>query len=119
MRNSKVSATVGTHASEDIIDALAELGHACEKLIRIIYQAVDKPLKGKLNLCNVCITCKSKTKLVPEVANSRANKPGEQIFVNTTNFYLKALERAKYWTKAVDDAARDSFCYFLIKKQNR
>ena len=102
--------------SMDINIAHDSFGHMDEKRLRKFCEKEGIRLTGKLRTCVGCMEAKAKRKAVRKMTETRAKKPCERIFVDTSGPYPRSLNGNKYWFKIKDDYSRKTWNYFLKKK---
>ena len=70
--------------------------HLGERLLRLTYDAMGVKLTGTLQVCDGCARSKSKSRAVRKKKYTRASKPGERIFVDTTGPFPEMLIGNQY-----------------------
>ena len=99
----------------DINDAHG-LCHLGEKLLRTTFSALGTKLTGKLRPCEGCCLANARAKAVRKSSDTRATKPGERLFVDTSGPYSESLAGNRYWVQVVDDFSRKGWSKFRKSK---
>jgi hypothetical protein len=86
----------------DINEAHDMCGHKGEPLLRKTYKRLGDELTGKLRSCKGCCFAKAKAKLVSKTALTKATKPGERLFLDTTGLFSPTLNGHKFWIQVMD-----------------
>jgi hypothetical protein len=109
-------ATVKMPEKMDINEAHDKCGHKGEVLLRKTYKKLGVELTGHLTACEGCGYAKARAKAVSKTTKTKATKPGERLFLDTTGPFSPTLKGYKYWIQVVDDYTRHGFCEFNKQK---
>jgi hypothetical protein len=101
----------------DINKAHDVLGHEGEALLLKTYKRLDVTLTGALKPCEGCGFAKAKAKAASKTTSTKATKPGERLFLDTSGLFSPTLNGCKYWIQVVDDFTRYGFCEFNKNKK--
>ena len=99
----------------DINDAHV-LCHLGEKLLRTTFTGMGIKLTGSLKTCEGCCLANAKAKAVRKSSDTRATKPGERLFVDTSGPYPESIAGNRYWIQIVDDFSRKGWAKFKKSK---
>jgi hypothetical protein len=79
---------------------------------------LDVTLTGALKPCEGCgFLAKAKAKAVSKTTSTKATKPGERLFLDTSGPFSPTLNGYKCWIQVVDDFTRYGFCEFNKNKK--
>jgi hypothetical protein len=67
-------------------------------------------------LCGACVLAKAQQKQVPKTASQKAEKPGEQLYVDLLGPYAKSIGGSTYWLLMVDKVSKYKWSMFLTQK---
>ena len=81
---------------ETDINVVHRYSHLGEKFLRLTYDALDIQLTGTLQVCDFCASSKAKTRVFRKKTYTRASKPGERVFVDTTGTLPESLVGNRY-----------------------
>jgi hypothetical protein len=73
-------------------------------------------LTGKIKPCDHCATAKAKQAKVAKKTETKADKPGEQIFIDISSVKGESYGSSKFWLLALDDKTDMPTSFFLNKK---
>ena len=82
------------------------------KFLSLIYDALGVKLKGRIQVCHGCTKSKAKPCTVRKKKYTRASKPGERIFVDTTGPFPESSIGTRYWIDVIDYYSRYSWSFF-------
>ena len=94
------------------------LCHLGEKLLRATFTALGTELTGQLRPCEGCCLANAKAKAVHKSSDTRATKPGERPFVDTSGPYPESIAGNRYWIQIVDDFSRKGWSSFRKSKMD-
>ena len=109
-------ATKKKSTTMDINQAHASFGHVSEEILKKFCKEHNIKLTGKLKTFVGCMEAKAKRKPVQKYTETRAKRPCERIFIDTSGPYPASLRRYTYWVKIVDDFSRKNWNYFVKAK---
>jgi hypothetical protein len=75
-----------------------------------------KKLTGRLTPCEGSGYAQAKQRAVSKTTNTKADKSGQQIFLDAAGPYHETLGGNKYWSQAVDDKKRHGWDHFSSVK---
>ena len=78
-------------------------GHKTASLLVKTAKDYGVKLTGKLSACEGCAYAKARQKRVQKNTNTKAEKPGERIFIDTAGPFHETPSGTRYWTQMVDD----------------
>ena len=87
-----------------------------EAYVREFCKRASINLIAKMKTCVGCMEAKAKRKPVRKITNTRATKPGERIYVDTSGPLKPDRRGYKYWFKIVDDYSRKNWNFFMKAK---
>lgn len=94
------------------------LGHVGIDRIRATAKLWGWTLMGKLAPCESCAIGKGKQKAVPKETGTRAEKPGERLFIDISSVNHASSGGKKYWVMVVDDHSRFKWSRFIRQKSD-
>ena len=100
----------------NINEAHRKFGHATEKVVRKMLQALKIIPVGKMLVCDGCARAKATQKRTNKVTTVVAEKPGERIYMDTSGPYSETVMGSRYWYKFVDDKTRKSWDFYGARK---
>ena len=100
----------------NINEAHRKFGHATEKVVRKMLQALKIIPVGKMLVCDGCARAKATQKRTNKVTTVVAEKPGEKIYMDTSGPYSETVMGSRYWYKFVDDKTRKSWDFYGARK---
>ena len=81
----------------NINEAHRKFGHATEKVVRKMLQALKIIPVGKMLVCDGCARAKATQKRTNKVTTEVAEKPGERIYMDTSGPYSETVMGSRYW----------------------
>ena len=84
--------------------------------MHITYDTLSFKLTGTLQACDSCARSKEKARALIKKTYTRASKPGEIIFVDTTGTFLENLIVKCYWIEVVDKYSHYPCSFFRKTK---
>ena len=109
-------AVTGATSTMDINEAHRKLAHVSEGTLRKTMARFKVKLTGKLEPCFGCMQAKAKAKAVPKSTLTKADKPGERMFLDTTGPFPPSAGGSRYDIKMVDDYSGKTFGAKVARK---
>ncbi len=92
------------------------LGHPGEETTRKTAAFYGWELTGKFEICDDCATAKAKQASVAKTTETKSDKRGERIFIDSSSVKGESYGRAKFWLLALDDKTDNPTSFFLQRK---
>jgi hypothetical protein len=87
-------------------------GHANESSLKEKGKMLGYKVIGKLKSCDGCGAAKVKCNPIAKHTNTKAEKVGERIFIDTSGPFPASMDGNRYWLGAVDDKSNRMFNTF-------
>ena len=92
----------------DMNQAHEVMGHINWKQTKDMAKSEGFSLTGQPRVCDSYTKAKAKSKDEQKITETKARKPGECIFINTSGPYAPTCSGSRYWVKTVDHFSRYS-----------
>jgi transposase InsO family protein len=107
--NDEVHAIQRAQQIMDINEAHEKFAHLSEGLLRKTALHYGYKLTGTLMPCDGCMKAKAKAKAVKKFTETKATKPGERLFMDTTGPFEPTCGGTRYDVKIVDQYSRKTW----------
>ena len=94
------------------------LGHVCEETTRAYAKANNIVLFGKFEKCVDCGLAKARQKNLARVANNKATRKGERIFLDVSSVRHESIGGSRFWVLLVDEFTKYKWSKFLKRKSD-
>ena len=93
-------------------------GHHGERRLREIALVYSFRLTSNLSPCDACGIVKARRTRISKTTEIKATKPGESLYMDTTDPFSESSLKNKYLHGAIDDYSRMIFSQFSNTKKN-
>ena len=100
----------------DINEAHRKLAHMNADTLKRTFRSFGIEVVGDLKPCDGCMRAKARAKNVPKTTCTKAERPGERLFLDTTGPFAPSLGGSRFTAKLVDQKSRKTWGARLKKK---
>ena len=102
----------------DVNEAHRVLGHPSEKILRDTLKLNGVKPTGTLKTCDGCARAKATQKRTNKNTDTKATKPDERYYMDTSGPYAQTIGGNRYWIKFIDDYSKKSFDFYVVRKKS-